>query len=194
MPLKGSLEALLCPAELSPNPPWLKPLNQRIQETASWCASVLDMTRVADSLRSKVIRPRVLEASYSDAVWGVATSRQHLLGHNQTRIAAAAGKLMVYFPDGDLADGAAEAETGGYFDTNNAPPWDTWVTFAEDSGSKDASQVKYLLAWVPQPLVALVDLGIQVNPEECIKWLRDTDVALSKALSSLGRSTGNKMI
>lgn len=49
---------------------------------------------------------------------------------------------MVYFPDGDLCDGAAEQVTDGFFDVFNVPPWETWVGYFEDvhgrRGSDDA--------------------------------------------------------
>ena len=37
------------------------------------------------------------------------------------------GRLLLYAPHDNLADGAAEAETDGFFDTENEPPWDTWI-------------------------------------------------------------------
>jgi hypothetical protein len=37
------------------------------------------------------------------------------------------GRLVAYFPDDNLFDGAAEAESQGFFDVDNIPPYDTWV-------------------------------------------------------------------
>jgi hypothetical protein len=70
------------------------------------------------------------------------------------------GKLLAYWPAENLADGAAEYSSIGFFDQNNAPPWDTWFHFSNGR----------LLAWVPNVLVPLVQEGIDVNPEECIQW------------------------
>jgi hypothetical protein len=61
--------------------------------------------------------------------------------------------VLVYFPDDDLADGAAEVESEGFFDVHNAPPWDTWLTMVEDTGRSEKNP--YLLAWVPNELVRL---------------------------------------
>jgi len=43
---------------------------------------------------------------------------------------------------------------------NNVPPWDTWVAFSE----------KMLVSWVPPALIDVAQMGIDVNPEECIGW------------------------
>lgn len=83
---------------------------------------------------------------------------------------------MVYFPDGDLCDGAAEQETEGFFDVFNVPPWETWVGYFEESPGHRSSYGSYLLAYVPSALVSLADAGMLMNPEECILWLSQTSV------------------
>jgi len=94
------------------------------------------------------------------------------------------GRLLLYFPDANLADGAAEAETDGFFDIHNVPPWDTWIGLFRD-GSSDPSFTDYLVSWVPGDFVPLVERGIYVNPEHCTLWLADTPVPLAHALRSL---------
>ncbi len=75
--------------------------------------------------------------------------------------------MAVYFPDEQLADGAAEAESRGFFDVRDTPAWDTWIGLYVDRQRGD-----YLVSWVPNPLIPLVGLGISVNPMDCIAWLR----------------------
>ena len=82
----------------------------------------------------------------------------------------------------DLSDGAAEAESRGYFDVNNTPPWDTWVAFIHYPNSSEQS---YLVAWVPPEFIELAHAGIQVIPEECVKWLVDSGVHLKKQIADL---------
>lgn len=84
----------------------------------------------------------------------------------------------MYYPDHDLCDGAAEAESAGFLDMHNAPPWDTWVALIEDSREK----VPFLVAWVPPAFIALANAGIEVNPEECVQWLDRSGLALAEAL------------
>jgi hypothetical protein len=92
----------------------------------------------------------------------------------------AGGRVLVYFPDDELADGAAEVQSEGFFDVHNTPPWDTWLAMAEDVGRSERNP--YLLAWVPDELIHLAQWGIDVNPEECILWLKDCDVAMRAIL------------
>jgi hypothetical protein len=90
---------------------------------------------------------------------------------------------MIYFPNNDLACGAAEQETAGFFDVNNVPPWDTWVTYFQDQQQNiDSFDNEYLIAWIPPAFVDLANEGINVNPEQCIMWLSDTSVELAKVL------------
>jgi hypothetical protein len=86
------------------------------------------------------------------------------------------GRLLVYFPDADLADGAAEVQSRGFFDVHNVPPWDTWIALADDGAAADVSYRQYVVTWVPSNLVTLAAAGIEVNPEECIAWLEDAAV------------------
>jgi hypothetical protein len=88
--------------------------------------------------------------------------------------------VLVYFPDDELACGAAEVESEGFFDVHNAPPWDTWLAMVKDDGRTERNP--YLLAWVPDELVGHAQRGIDVNPEECIRWLEDCDVAMRQIL------------
>ena len=74
------------------------------------------------------------------------------------------GRLLVYFPDAELADGAAEAESRGFFDAFNAPPWDCWVALLRDDRGEDSSYSVYVLSWVPRVLLDLASAGIRVNP------------------------------
>jgi hypothetical protein len=78
------------------------------------------------------------------------------------------GRLLVYFPDAELSDGAAEAETAGYFDVWNAPPHDTWVGFYEDESTPDDSFRRYLVAWVPNVFEAAVArVGLRIPGSAC---------------------------
>lgn len=71
------------------------------------------------------------------------------------------GRFILYVPEENLADGAAKYSSNGFFDIDNVPPWDTWVAFSHNT----------LLSWVPPELVGLAQSGIDVNPENCIRWM-----------------------
>jgi hypothetical protein len=74
------------------------------------------------------------------------------------------GRLLKYAPDENLCDGAAQYSSKGFFDVDNIPPWDTWICFIEP----------YLISWVPPRLLDLASVGIDMNPEQCILWARET--------------------
>jgi len=71
------------------------------------------------------------------------------------------GRLLLYAPEENLADGAARYASCGFFDVDNTPPWDAWVAFSHGT----------LLSWVPPQLLTLAQSGIDVNPECCICWM-----------------------
>jgi hypothetical protein len=73
------------------------------------------------------------------------------------------GRLLLNDPCENLADGAAEFSSSGFFDAYNVPPWDTWVEFRD----------RTLVCWVPVELVPLAEMGIDANPEQCIRWAEE---------------------
>jgi hypothetical protein len=68
---------------------------------------------------------------------------------------------LLYFPAENHACGAAQVSSGGFFDTDNGPPWDIWVAYEGNA----------LISWVPPGLIVAAQMGIDVNPENCIQWL-----------------------
>ena len=76
------------------------------------------------------------------------------------------GRLLVCEINESISSGESEAETSGFLDINDRPPWDTWVCRLE----RDGDQVT-LVSWVPQGFEAVVTRGIEVNPYDCIYWL-----------------------
>lgn len=94
------------------------------------------------------------------------------------------GRLLVLFPDEETADGGAEAQSEGFFDVHNTPPWDTWVGYFDDLHETPTGPMlrSYLLAYVPQAFVARAARGIAANPEQAIQWLEGSDTALAALL------------
>jgi hypothetical protein len=155
---------------------------ERLRETIAWCQHNLDVRAPKQSLRTDAYRPRTLEADYFAAVGTVANAR--LIGCPREVLAAVparsleGGRLLVHEPDMDLACGAAEASSRGFFDIHNVPPWDTWVAMVQDSEGEE--RVPYLVSWVPPQFLDLAQRGIEVNPESCINWLDDVTVQLKR--------------
>jgi len=139
-------------------------------------------------------------------IQSVVETRRSLL-HAHGRLHAhdlADGRLLVYEPDMNLCDGAAELSSNGFFDVDNVPPWDTWVGCIYGTREQPATQGQregetnrpwraptshlYLLSWVPPPFLTLVAEGIWANPEECIRWAVDVEHDFIRQLQSVGLS------
>jgi hypothetical protein len=118
----------------------------------------------------------------------------------------AGGRLLLFAPDETLSDGAADVSSGGFFDSDNVPPWDTWVAYIDDLAidpqfdhpwflgayhdyqkiTHQPMPLSYLVCWVPPCLLEVAEAGIDVNPEECIEWLADRDTDFTRALQGTG--------
>lgn len=73
------------------------------------------------------------------------------------------GRLIAFYPQQTLFDGAAALETDGLIDANNVPPWDLWACFVDD----------FLVSFIPDALVASFNCAVIVNPEQSLLWLTD---------------------
>ncbi len=168
----------------------LAELQRSIGEAAAWCTRFLDRDAIGTSLRPSELTPSTLPRNRWAAVDEVVTQRASGVRYLGLRREGARGRLLVYFPDADLCDGAAQAESHEFFDVHNAPPWGTWIGYFEDGG-EDPSYTTYLLAWVPEALIGEAEAGISVNPEACIVWLDQASVRLRPLAGLLDRTGGD---
>lgn len=150
-------------------------LYTRLAETIAWTTGVLRRDDFRPSMRYADLHWRLLHDGRDDAICEVGGARQFAAIETTTELVKTCpelggGRLMIYFPDRGLCDGAAEQETDGFFDVFNVPPWETWVGYFKDPPGHCGSDDSYLLAYVPAALVELADAGMLVNPEECILW------------------------
>ncbi|HEX2076924.1 MAG TPA: hypothetical protein VHG08_04420 [Longimicrobium sp.] len=160
-----------------------QPFGDCVAQAAAWCGPRADLADPRSCLRTPSLAPRILSPDYFSAVDSVLVNRREVLGQPFGWPRSGEGRLMVYFPDADLCDGAAELETGGWFDVYNTPPWDTWAGFFQDDRPGSDAYARYLVAWVPPAFVEIVGRGIYVNPEQCIAWLDDTDCEIRQPLA-----------
>ena len=176
----------------------------RLTETIAWC------TRPGEdgSLRSPALQPppRVdVAAIDAEMVRLVAERRQGLIAASAHALAAGVhgGRLLLFDPEGSLGDGAAELSSGGFFDSDNAPPWDTWICLTrDDERTRIRNQqltdsagrgswnpigfVSFLVSWVPPEFISRTDAGIWANPEGCIAWANEVESALLRFVPSGG--------
>lgn len=150
-------------------------LHRKITETKQWQNAMAMLKQIRDSLgpMDRKLRSPELKPSFSldvfgdNALWAkavgeVTTRRSRLTAgiFTEERNTTVGGRLLLYAPSENLACGAAEASSNGFFDLNNVPPWDIWVDFSEGT----------LVSWVPPALLDVAQMGIYVNPEACIRW------------------------
>ncbi|WFU20342.1 hypothetical protein [Bradyrhizobium sp. CB3481] len=170
---------------------------RRLTETIAWCRAVGSLSEPRASLR--MCKPTQEDlTSQSTQVFKVCLERSRRLSvsgrRNLSPVAdLCGGRLLAYFPDDNLCCGTAEAESQGFFDVDNIPPYDTWVwmvqnvrTFAYADGVHGEMDANYLVAWVPSDFIQLAGAGLAVNPEACILWLDTLDDGFVRSLRLMG--------
>ena len=169
----------------------LEHIDQTMREASAWCE-----LRIEEH-DSPVIRSRELNPgqplTFSDDPCGlvdeVCATRSKLLNEHDYGIAAEPlkGRLLLYYPYLSLSDGAAELVSKGFFDTNNEPAWDVWVFCDRDERvSNPQDYGTYLLCWIPNRLIDLVEQGIRINPEACLEWATESKHPFATKLGSFG--------
>lgn len=133
-------------------------------------ADPLSLSTLDAQLRSATLKPSFAmdefsrDEAWAEAVAEVVTKRSKLLGGISPEPDfryQREGRLLLFVPSETLMDCGAKYRSNGFFDVNNVPPWDTWVSFSD----------RTLVSWVPSVLAETVQMGIDVNPEACINWI-----------------------
>jgi hypothetical protein len=87
------------------------------------------------------------------------------------------GRFLAFDTLDSLSDGAANVTTGGFFDDDNFPPWEFWLTTIEQEKKIAPGELTpfrtCLVCWIPAALVDLVERGIDAIPEQSIQWLEN---------------------
>jgi hypothetical protein len=163
----------------------------RLAETIAWCSKRAKPDDPKDSLRHPQLRPPSFWYATRDLLSPISIVEDFMKlraielidwrGESMVKAPAdnlAGGRLLAYFPFANLADCAAEAESGGFFNSDNEPPWDTWLCFLDDAPrlyEHDVSYQYYLISWIPPQFIDVANAGIEVNPEMCIQWASEVE-------------------
>ena len=151
-----------------------------VTKTKQWKQAQASLSQIRESLgpledrfRSRSLMPtRSINELRTDSDWSHGVSEVVNKRNSQNKQnspaegysgSAVSGRLLVYFPHENLADGAANFVSSGFYDGDNVPPWDLRVSFSNGA----------LISWVPIGLIEVAHMGIDVNPEECIRWVRE---------------------
>jgi hypothetical protein len=153
---------------------------QALSETVAWC---LRRPLQQDQFRSRELDPSAFlrvppfgesnigvwlerkRESYQSAINAINANRSALARDRNIKVADSAvakskGRLLLYEPLETVTDGASDSSSRGFFDIEDAPPWDTWFLYSEGS----------IFSWVPEALVQDAQAGIDANPVDCIHW------------------------
>ncbi len=168
-----------------------EPVMTRLAETIAWCEPRATLEDTKRCLRSEQLQPWLMARDRAAMVSLVAIWRAHKVRGKLRPIARhtdlRGARLLVYFPELNLDDGAAELASHGFLDAQSTPPWDTWIALGHDPALKHLSKDTYLLAWVPPIFVDLVSCGIAMYQEPCIVWLEDANINARDELRRLCR-------
>ena len=132
-------------------------------------------------------------------VRAVVTTRSNLLSSRNVRLgtlqdAREAGRLVVYWPSRTISDGLAEEASGGLFDRNGCPGWDTWVWHIDLRTVNSPSQSElrltsqandYIVALVPKSHLPRAERAIDVDPMMTIEWLDELDEASAPGVNTI---------
>lgn len=165
----------------------------RLAETIAWCIRHADILEPRDSLRSDELKPEFVcnenlylydSAKRIKDIRQLLEKRSKLLGKEIASVATEAdlkgGKLIVYFPDENVFDGASEVASMEFFDGEDEPAWDTWVGLFRDY------KREYIVSYIPPQFLSLVNDGIEVNCVDCIQWIDNSTTKLAIKLRQKG--------
>ena len=155
-----------------------------LNDAIAWCSMFAAVDDPKNSLRRLNIELHPMQSQYGQLIsvqyersWQLRNQGiPESLGRDLQQ-----GRLLAYWPDSNVADGASKAETEGFFDDADCPPQDTWMWFEEG----------LLICWIPSLFHKLVEDGIAVNPVEDIIWLeRLSSHPIAEAIRGMGLSNG----
>lgn len=98
----------------------------------------------------------------------------------------AGGRLLLYAPDDTDISGGSTVDSDGFFDWDDCPPWDTWVSYEDGSADPGRYWRSFLVAWVPPALLGVADAGIRASPMACIEWADRLDTDVTRRLRAVG--------
>jgi hypothetical protein len=171
------------------------PIEMRLAETIDWCLPLANPLFPRTSLRGDSLKPTFAynESEYQfysssfERIFNMGIlqdTRSRLLDGENIPLGShkdlQGGKLLAYFPDESVIDGASEVASKGFFDAMEVPPWDTWVGFFREY------KREFIVSYVPMGFIEFAQAGIDVNCVECIQWLEDTQTNLAKDLLNKG--------
>jgi hypothetical protein len=155
-------------------------VQQRCQEAAAWCAASEPTGKWSIELRTPVLTPgdlmlrsnrrsqEEINLERTRIVNELARKRRGLVSSLPDNVfGEAGGRILEFELDACFFDGVAGAETDGFFDSEDLPPWDTWISF----GFNRTRSRWVLLSWIPTNCISIVERAIRVHMCNAYQWM-----------------------
>ena len=97
----------------------------------------------------------------------------------------AGGRLLLHDPYNTDSSGGSWGCSGAFFDVDDAPPWDTWITFVREEHPGPEWNT-FVVAWIPATLLAVAQRGIEYCAVPCTDWAENVDTAFTRTLRAAG--------
>jgi|GEM_PF-1505328 len=149
---------------------------QQLKQTILWCEPGIDTTNPRGCLRSAELRPDLESLQFKDDdVWIYPQLVEEVIRKRQSNFASSAisrepnfvdrsrGRLLLVAQDYSNHNNLTSDLTGGFFDYNDVPPWDTWIMLIEG----------ILVCWIPGEFQAIVHEAMQYEAIGILAWADD---------------------
>jgi hypothetical protein len=147
-----------------------------LKQTILWCETRIDTDSPRTCLRSLELRPDLESLQYKDDdIWIYPQLVDEVIHKRQLQFASSAissrperghqstGRLLLVAQDYSNHNNLTSHLTGGFFDYNDVPPWDTWVILIEG----------ILVCWIPGEFRAMVHEAMQYEAMGILAWTDD---------------------
>jgi len=128
-------------------------------------------------------------------VEGVAQQRAHLLRAEDRYPERQAqdltnGRLLICEPERSLFDCISSAESDGFFDEADLPPWDCWLCYVSEDEyvlpDGDRERLWTVVSWVPPSLLEKAQAGFAAHIMGALHWAEDVSSPLIRDLKTAG--------
>ena len=82
----------------------------------------------------------------------------------------AGGRILLTTLDTDSCEASTDP-SNGFYDLDDLPGWDTWFFHGHTDRPWGA-----IFCWVPNQLVELAQMGMNVIPTKCVVWASPLDI------------------
>jgi hypothetical protein len=107
-----------------------------------------------------------IEAHRDGVVRELGDRRAQLLGQ-PLQSNAEGGRILAFDLEATFFDEVPAEVTDGFFDAEDLPPWDTWISY----GFHPKLKTNVLFAWVPVEFETLVERAVQASFANAYQWV-----------------------